>query len=148
MAAPKVYDQYSRPDCPGIVNDMPSRTKQEFAQESDLNFIMARYTETGELPESIVGLYEDFSDAPDFFEAQNILARADAQFSSLPAAVRARCDNDPGKFLEFVHDPANFDELQELGLLRHEVAPRVAVPVGAAPGPTPAPEPSPPPQKP
>lgn len=120
---PPVYDQYTRPPAEGLDCSLPVVTKREFAAESDLNVIMARYTETGELPESIVGSYGDFSDAPDFLEAQIIIARADAQFSALPAEVRARFRNNPAEFLEFVHDDANYDEARALGLLGKETRP-------------------------
>lgn len=124
---PPVYDQYSRPPDPGTsFEGTVSRTKQEFAAECDLNTIMARYTQTGELPAGMVGTYGDFSEVPDYLEAQIIIARADAQFSALPAEVRARFENDPAKFLDFVHDPDNLEELQKLGMLSEEGSAKVA----------------------
>lgn len=140
---PPTYDQYTRPEAGGLdFKDSPSKTKLEFVEECDINRIMARYTQTGELPLSIMGEYGDFSEAPDYFEAQNILARADAQFSALPAEVRARFANDPAKFLEFVHDEKNLDELESMGLLsveaaRRREAARTAAAAGAAETPPP-----------
>lgn len=118
---PEVFDAYTRPQHPGLdCSIYPDKCKQEFAEEADINRIMSRYTETGMVPEAITGTYGDFSESVDFHQAQNILARADAQFSSLPADVRARFENDPAKFLDFVHDEKNLEELQELGLLSQE----------------------------
>lgn len=133
---PVTYDQYSRPVDPGLdCSGSPSMAKQEFKEECDLNNIVRKYVQTGQLPESIIGTYEDFSDAPSFFDAQVVLARADAQFSALTAEVRSRFDNDPGQFLEFVSDRANFTEARSLGLLSKEgeLAADAAAAAAAAP---------------
>lgn len=120
MAKPETFDQYNRPEAGGLETTEPSMTKLEFAAETDLNRIMARYTQTGELPQEIIGTYGDFSEGIDYHQAQNIILRADAQFNALPAEVRARFSNDPAEFLDFVHDPENLDEALELGLLTKE----------------------------
>ena len=123
---PITYNQYNRPEADGLDSKgMKTRTKMEFAAEADINTIMRRYTQTGEIPEGITGVYGDFSEAPDFVEAQIVIARADAQFSSLPAEVRGRFDNDPVKFLEFVHQEGNLEELQKMGLLSKEASDRL-----------------------
>lgn len=57
-----------------------------------------------------------FIEAKDFEHAVQITQRAKTQFALLPARVRARFENDPKLFLEFINDPANNDELYELGL--------------------------------
>jgi Chlamydia-phage Chp2 scaffold (Chlamy_scaf). len=118
---PVTLDQYSRPVDPGLdCSGSPSMAKQEFKDDCNLNNIVRKYVQTGQLPESIIGTYDDFSDAPDFFAAQLVLARADAQFSAMPAEVRSRFDNDPGEFLEFLSDRANFAEARKMGLLSKE----------------------------
>jgi len=71
-------------------------------------------------PGAPVGSYGDFSTAPDYFEAQQLLLRARSQFESLPANVRRRFDNDPSKLLAFVGDRSNLAEARELGLLKSE----------------------------
>lgn len=97
------------------------RTEQRYLQECDINTLMAKYVRTGALPEGIrVGQYGDFSTATSFFDAQMLLQTAEAQFMSLPAKVRAHFDNDPGKLLAFVHNPANRAAAQDLGLLASE----------------------------
>lgn len=141
---PPVYDQYSRPPAEGLdFTGQETRTKMEFAAECDLNVIMARYIQTGELPAGIVGTYGDFSTPVDFHTAQNILARASQQFEALPGEVRARFQNDPAAFLEFVHDEKNLEEANKLGLLTEEAAARLerarAVPPVAAVSADPAP---------
>lgn len=106
-------------DCSGEVN----RTQQQFQAECDVNVIAARLS-AGQ-PVSVrsdMGRFGDFSEAPDFYEAQNLVIRARDQFMSLPAKVRARFDNDPGKLLAFVADRKNLEEAHDLGLLHGEAA--------------------------
>lgn len=95
-----------------------SRTKQAMSKECDINNIMARYAKTGLLTHTnrYAGQYADLGTATDLHEAHNVIIAADAAFSSLPAAVRTRFDNDPEKFLEFVQNPDNLDEINSLGL--------------------------------
>lgn len=104
-----------------------SRTKQSFKEECDINYIMRRYTKNGILPSMIRtdGKYGDYSSAPDFMEAQNIIAHANEQFSALSSAQRERFGNDPAKFLEFANNANNADEMAKLGLLRKEAVKRV-----------------------
>ncbi|AXH73641.1 MAG: internal scaffolding protein [Microviridae sp.] len=105
------------------------RTKQSFKDECDINVLMRRYEVSGVLPVGVgVGTYGDYSEAPDFMEAQNVIVRANAQFASLSARVRDRFGNDPAKFLEFVAEESNYDEAVKLGLLKDEAKPRSVVP--------------------
>lgn len=116
-------------DTPGV-----SRTKQSFKDESDINHIMARYLKTGII---------DFTakNAPQYgdctgieFEAgMQLIARAQTMFEELPSAIRARFENEPAQFLEFVQNPKNAKEARELGLLPPETP-------EATPLPTPAPK--------
>ncbi|AXH77469.1 MAG: internal scaffolding protein [Microviridae sp.] len=105
------------------------RTKQSFKDECDINVLMRRYESSGVLPVDVsTASYGDFSEAPDFMAAQNILRRAEAQFASLPSRVRERFQNDPAHFLEFIAEEANYDEALKLGLLKAEAKPRTVVP--------------------
>lgn len=103
-----------------------SRTKQEFREECDINNIMKRYEKDGLVDHvnKYQGQYGDFTDAPEYQDALNKVASAEAMFMTLPANIRARYENDPGKFLQFV-DNASKDQLRDAGLLRSE---SVAVP--------------------
>jgi len=100
----------------------PSITKQEFADESDINTIMARYQVTGTVPQNPdrQPFYVDAVDIPDYMEAQNILIGARDSFAALPAKVRREFDNDPAQFVAFANDPANADKLAEWGMLSPE----------------------------
>lgn len=94
-----------------------SRTKQADALKSDVNAIMARWTSTGTVPVRTGNpLYGDFSSGDDYFAALNKVRAAQSEFDALPAHIRKHCDNDAGRFLELVFDPARHEELVELGL--------------------------------
>lgn len=107
----------------------PSMTKQAFAEESDVNWIMRNYTAVGVLESfnARPGRYGDFTGADDFLDALVKVKAAEDMFSELPARIRDAVRNDPAEFLAMVHDPSREGELRELGLLpAGEVAAAVA----------------------
>lgn len=135
----KVYSYFERPPSPGLDCSLdPSRTKQSFAEESDINFIMARYMETGQLDPLVVqqreAAFGDFSDGLDFMGAMNRVVEGQAAFGTLSSKVRDRFGNDPVLLLEFLSDPANRAEAESLGLVQKPAAEPAAAPVsGTAP---------------
>jgi len=97
---------------------LPSRAKQSFKDECDINRIMAKYRAQGIIlhTNKYQGRYEDLPSEIDFHsDLNNIMSARDA-FDSLPAKIRARFNNDPAEFLGFVQDPANQEEINNLGL--------------------------------
>lgn len=100
------------------VNTQPSMTKQEFRDECDINNIMSKYQRDGLLlhVNKYQGEYADVTGAVDYHTAQNTVLAAQNAFMSVPSELRAVFDNDPGKFLSFVTDPANKEKLYEMGL--------------------------------
>lgn len=94
------------------------RTKQEFAEECDLNVLMKRYEKTGVPPsfKAVPPRYVDAADMPDFQTCLQVVADAERQFMALPARVRSEFENDPAKFVEFASDPANLDQMRKWGL--------------------------------
>ena len=112
------FDPNEISDMTGLRCVDESLTHQEFKEESDINTIIDRFG-IGENPvqpmEWVTNV--DIADAPDNYMAvMNQLNEARDQFMSLPAKVRSQFDNDPGKFVDFVSDPGNGDELVRLGL--------------------------------
>lgn len=97
-------------------------TKQSDAKDCDINAIFKRFERTGQLPDAIFQnpLYGDFSNVPDYQEALHIVRKAEEQFALLDVTIRNRFDNDPAKFLGFVQDPKNIDEMDKMGLLKPE----------------------------
>lgn len=94
-----------------------TRTRQSFKDECDIRTILARYVKTGAIDHFARhgASYGDFP-AVDFLTAMQITAQAQSMFNDLPSAIRERFDNDPAAFLEFAQDPANADEMVEMGL--------------------------------
>lgn len=101
---------------------LPSRTKQSFKDECDLNLIMKRFKKVmgadylSRFQGYVGGQFGDFSGVTDYRSAIEQVSQAREVFEALPAKVRARFENDPAQFLDFCHDPANVDEMVELGL--------------------------------
>lgn len=94
-------------------------TKQEFADECDINVLLARYQNTGEIP-NINERAPQYLDATghDFQTHMDFIAGAKSLFQEMPSAIRNRFDNDPAKFLDFTSQEKNRPEMAEMGLLK------------------------------
>lgn len=106
----------------------PSLTRQEFADECDINTIMARYDAHLADPMRSVRepRYYDFTEMPDtLMGTMAILNEAQEAFMRLPAQIRKEFDNDPAAFLDFASNPdkENQEMLREWGLCEPEKAP-------------------------
>ncbi len=120
------------------------RTHQSFANECDVNNIMAKYEKTGLIDHMNThqGQYGHFVDVQDYQSAMNQVIEAREAFMSLPSSLRSRFANDPHEFLQFVNDPANDDEMRDMGLLPSEATEEPLTPADDDP-PTIEPEPEP-----
>lgn len=122
----------------GELVEPPSMTKQEFQAECDINNILKQYKRTGMVShinaQAAQGRYVDLADPVDFQDAMHLVIQSENSFASLPSKVRERFNNDPAKFLEFMADPDNQDEMVKLGLATKPTPP-------PDPAPTPPPEP-------
>lgn len=115
------YDRNLAGNESGLACSDPTRAQQQFAEECDINTIVRRFGVTGELPQSRqIPMNGDFTEVVDYQTALHKLMEADAAFMELPSDVRKRFDNDPGKLVDFVSDPANKEEVRKLGLGRPE----------------------------
>lgn len=127
MATPKFSSLYDHHVEPGIGDWGPSLTKQEFAQEADINYLLAQYEKHGIIPDtnSQQPIYADCTapELSDYHRAQNMVVDTNERFASLPAKVRERFANDPIIMLQFLSDGANYKEAVELGLIPPEPAP-------------------------
>lgn len=112
------------------VNDEPSMTVQSEKDSCDFNKIYAKYTKTGLMTNlrRDPPRYGDFSSAVDYHDSLLRAQQAEDAFMQLPATVRARFDNDPGKVIDFLNDPNNRPEAVKLGLVASPQA--VQVPQG------------------
>lgn len=92
--------------------------KQAFKDECDINNILQRYQKTGVL-EHVARRKPQWGDVPavDFQRAMEIVAEGNSMFEELPGSIRARFNNDPAEFLQFMQDEDNLAEARELGLI-------------------------------
>ena len=83
----------------------PSRTKQAFKQECDINHIMKKFKKVAgseflnQYQGYLGGQFGDFSEVVDYRTALDQINRSKAVFEALPSVLRKRFDNDPAKFL-------------------------------------------------
>lgn len=110
------------------LNSEPSKTKQSFSQDADINNIMKKYIERGILPDMISAnpQYGDFSEVGDYQNALNTVIKANEQFDALPSHLRDKFANEPANFLEFTANPANIEEMYELGLATRPIKDEIA----------------------
>ena len=99
-----------------------SKTQQQFAEQSDVNWILQHYQEIPQRSlDSVDGprrpMFGDFSNVPDLRIAHAALTAAEASFMALPADLRLRFQNNPLELLAFVADSSNRDEAVKLGLI-------------------------------
>ena len=82
----------------------PSRTKQAFKQECDINHIMKKFKKVAgseflnQYQGYLGGQFGDFSEVVDYRTALDQINRSKAVFEALPSVLRKRFDNDPAKF--------------------------------------------------
>lgn len=107
------------------IGSEPSMTRQEFAEECDVNKLMERYEKTGVISHvnRMPSQYFDAGDVPDYQGALHAIREAEMAFAALPAKARASFDNDASRFVEFASDPANVGQMREWGLAPQEAAP-------------------------
>lgn len=98
-----------------------SLTKQAFKEESDINNVVNRFVQTGDLP-TLNDAEPNYGYAPsyDFREAMEVVQNMQENFEEIPAEIRAKFGHNPAKFLEFVENPENTSKLAAMGLLSKE----------------------------
>lgn len=118
LRTPFNYDRDAESVSSGLSCGEEPRTQQSFKDECNINIIMERFGKTGQVPSNVrTPSYDDFSGVTDFHTAMNAVRSASEGFMDLPSKLRARFDNDPQMYLQFVSDDANRSEAVELGLI-------------------------------
>ena len=94
-------------------------TEQNHKDETDINKIVRKYNKTG-LIDHLNQFEKQYADMTgyDYQDAMNTIAAANTMFEGLPSAIRNRFDNDPAKFINFVDDENNANELVKMGLAK------------------------------
>jgi phage internal scaffolding protein len=115
---PYNYDTNVASEESALYCEDPSRTKQAFKEECDINTILKRFNVTGQLPVGpLQPQYGDFSGVYDYQTALNAVIAAQDSFNALPAMLRNRFANDPAAFVDFCSDESNREEMTRLGLV-------------------------------
>lgn len=114
---------YVQHDPVDFVPQGPSLTRQEFADECDINVLMAQYEKTGVINHfnSAEPKYYDLTEMPDtLMGSLEHMKNAEEAFMRLPAHVRREFQNDPLDFVIYATDPNNIGQLREWGLAAPE----------------------------
>lgn len=98
-------------------NREDSMTQQADANDADLNVIWTRYQQTGQIPGvTMQPIYGDFSQIGDYRTALDMVEAAEEAFSTVPAHLRKKFNNDPAEFIAFATNPDNLAEMKQMGL--------------------------------
>jgi len=103
--------EYTQPD------DEVIRVEQSHKDEVDINNIVKRHGL--DLIQKTAALQTfTYDDNPnnDFSEIMNAVIKASKSFDSIPSDIRKQFDNNPAKFMDFIYNPENADQMVEMGL--------------------------------
>lgn len=111
-------------------SDLPSKTDQSYKNDCDVNNIMRRFMQTGQVNHLAKGtpVFQDVTEIPDLDVALNTVTKAQETFDALPADIRRRFGNSPVEMYKFISDPANAEQSHKLGLLSDETLKHLAPP--------------------
>ena len=127
---PYKYDRDGNSKATGLRCIDESLSIQSEKDNCDINLIVKRFGVTGVVPQTLRQPLEgDYSGVYDFRTAMDAVVEARTTFDALPAAIRARFQNDPQLFLEFCSDKENLEEMRKMGLAVPEVVPPEIVPM-------------------
>ena len=93
-------------------------TEQCHAEECDIRNILRKYKTTGVINHvnKHQGTYGDFTGSAGLKEALDQVGEAYDMFESVPSHIREKFANDAGKFIDFMNDENNAEEIRALGL--------------------------------
>lgn len=144
---PKFHTRFAPPHSRGVHCCKPSLVQRQFMRDSDINYLVGRFTRTGSFysAEQLAKVratpqFGDFvaMQTANVVEAHTTMVRAREAFEQLPFAVRERFAHSPEKLLAFLQNPENRAEAEKLGLMvpRKEAAalPEGVLPAGSATG--------------
>lgn len=125
LKMPKFHTRFTPPPSRGVHCCKPSLVQRQFMRDSDINYLVGRFTRTGSFysAEQLARVratpqFGDFvaMQTANVVEAHTTMVRAREAFEQLPFAVRERFGHSPEKLLAFVQDKNNTEEAIRLGL--------------------------------
>jgi len=108
-----------------IPKDEVIRVEQSHKDEVNINNIVKRHgmdliAKTAALQQFTY----DNNPNNDFQETMNMILKAKDSFSSVPSEIRKQFDNDPAKFMDFIHNDENQQQLIDWGLAKAPETPQ------------------------
>lgn len=94
----------------------PSQTRQAFAEQCNINKVMRKYEQTGQLPITNERAQYLNNRPLSYHEAMQLVVEGQQAFDQQPAEIRKRFANSPEEFMAFIGDPENADEAVKLGI--------------------------------
>ncbi len=106
---------------------LDARVEQCHKDECDINKIIAKYDRTGVLTHvnNFEARYEDLTGL-DYQTMLNTVANANSMFEGLPSEIRNQFANDPAKFISFMDDENNNEQMYEMGLKQRPIPEQTA----------------------
>ena len=94
-----------------------SMTEQSHKDACDIKNIMHKAEKTGMVAhiKHTQGQYLDLVNRPDYHESMNQITQAQSMFETIPAGVRAKFENNPQKWMDFVTNEDNRESMIEQG---------------------------------
>lgn len=129
----QVRDRFS-PRVAVIAPEGESMTQQHFAEEVDINNIVAKYNRSGIITH-VRAAQEKFGPLPELSEYAvhlDKVAKAQQAFEMLPAELRNHFNNSIPGFFKYISEEKNFDQCVEWGIYEPK-EPKVGTPTAAAP---------------
>lgn len=125
-------------------SDSKVLTEQSHKKACDIHNIMRQYEKTGVVNHvnKYRGQYMDMPTGIDFHTAMQTVATARSMFETVPSKIRAMFKDDPGAFVDFMVDPANYEAIKELGFDTSHLPTPPTPKEGDAPPPAPTPAPA------
>lgn len=114
----KLSSMFAAHDPVDLEFNEPSRTRQEFADECDINVLMEKFEATGVVSHvnQRTAFHMDVTEVPDLQVALDTVRAAQEAFMTLPARARAEFDNDAVRFVAYAQDPENSEQMVKWGL--------------------------------
>jgi len=95
-----------------------SMTEQSHKDACDIHNILKKSEKTGILEHvnNAAPYYGEMPTGQEFHNHMNIIARAETMFETVPSKLRQRFENDPAKFLDYISDQKNYQDMFDQGI--------------------------------
>lgn len=93
-----------------------ARTVQHYKDDADINVIIKRFGAGAKATPAPAGFYTVDREM-DYQRSLEHIDAGRAAFMTVPAELRARFDNNPGRFIEYMRDEKNHEEARRFGIL-------------------------------